>query len=141
VDAFLFDAPRFALYKQNITDTLVDWRASGLTLGPMIDRSPALQEARPLASNLSDIAEAGLQAMSYLSAGNAATTEWRDAQLAKLDEAAKPKAALEFVVTPGVRKLVIAAAELSQLKSTTSAEWKKRVTTLASPVVPPTNKP
>lgn len=141
VDAFLSDAPRFALYKQNITDTLVDWRASGLTLGPMIDRSPALQEARPLASNLSDIAEAGLQAMSYLSAGNAATTEWRDAQLAKLDEAAKPKAALEFVVTPGVRKLVIAAAELSQLKSTTSAEWKKRVTTLASPVVPPTAKP
>jgi len=41
--------------------------------------------------------------MSYLSAGHAATTEWRDAQLAKLDEAAKPKAALEFAVTTNVR--------------------------------------
>ena len=30
------------------------------------------------------------------------------------------------------RKLVIAAAELSQLRSTTPAEWKKRVTMLAT---------
>jgi hypothetical protein len=31
--------------------------------------------------------------------------------LSKLDEAAKPKAALELVVIPSVRKLIIAAAE------------------------------
>jgi hypothetical protein len=99
----------------------------------MIDRSPALQEARPLANNLSAIAATGLEAMSHLSAGEAATTEWRNEQLAKLDEAAKPKAALEFVVITSVRKLVIAAAELPQLNSTTPAEWKKRVDTQASP--------
>jgi hypothetical protein len=71
--------------------------------------------------------------MTYLSAGDAATTEWRDAQLAKLDEAAKPKAALEFVVVGNVRKLVIAAAELPQLKSSTPAEWRQRVNRLANP--------
>ena len=60
--------------------------------------------------------------MSYLSTGDAPTTEWRNAQLARLDEAAKPKAALEFVVITSVRKLVIAAAELRQLRSTTPAE-------------------
>jgi hypothetical protein len=49
--------------------------------------------------------------MSQITAGEAATTEWRDAQLAKLDEAAKPKAALEFVVIGSLRKLVITAAE------------------------------
>jgi len=73
---------------------------------------------------LSDIAQAGLEAMSHLTAGDAATAEWRDAQLAKLDEAAKPKAALEFVVIASVRELVIAAAELPGLKSSTPAECK-----------------
>jgi hexosaminidase len=137
VDAFLADAPRFALYRPNIDQTLVEWRTAGRALGPMIDRSPALQEARPLANNLSAIAEAALEAMSHLSAGDPATTEWRDAQLAKLDEAAKPKAALEFVVITSVRKLVIAAAELSQLRSTTPAEWQKRITTMATPSAAP----
>jgi len=137
VDAFLADAPRFALYRSNIDQTLVEWRTAGRALGPMIDRSPALQEARPLANNLSAIAEAALEAMSHLSAGDPATTEWRDAHLAKLDEAAKPKAALEFVVITSVRKLVIAAAELPQLRSITPAEWQKRITTMAAPSAAP----
>jgi len=47
--------------------------------------------------------------------------------------AGSPKAALEFVVIESVRKLVFGAAELSQLRSTTPAEWKKRVTTRAVP--------
>ncbi len=132
VDAFLSDAPRFALYRPNLEHTLAEWQTAGRALGPMIDRSAALQEARPLANNLSAIAEAGLEAMSYLSARDAATTEWRNEQLAKLDEAAKPKAALEFVVITSVRKLVIAAVELPQLRTITPAEWKKRVTTQAT---------
>lgn len=133
VDAFLSDAPRFDLYRANINNALAEWQRASLALGPMIDHSPALQEARPLASNLSDIAEAGLEAMSYLAAGDAATAQWRDVQLAKLDEAAKPKAALEFVVISSVRELVIAAVELPDLKSTTPAEWQKRIKTLAGP--------
>ncbi len=136
VDAFLSDAPRFALYRPNLERTLVEWQTAGHALGPMIDRSPALQEARPLANNLSVIADAGLEAISYLSAGDAATAEWRDAQLAKLDEAAKPRAALEFVVIKSVRKLVIAAAELPRLRSVTPAEWKGQVTTMAGPSTP-----
>lgn len=136
LDAFLSDAPRFALYRPNLEQTLAEWQSASRALGPMIDRSPALQEARPLANNLSIIAEAGLEAMSYLSNGVAPTTAWRDAQLARLDEAAKPKAALEFVVITSVRKLVIAAAELSQLRSTRPEEWKQRVNMMASPAAP-----
>jgi hexosaminidase len=137
VDAFLSDAPRFALYRPDLERTLVEWQTAGRALGPIIDRSPALQEARPLANNLSAIAAAGLEAIAHLSAGDAVTTEWRDAQLAKLDEAARPSAALEFVVITSVRKLVIAAAELPQLRSTTPAEWKKRVTMMATPSAAP----
>lgn len=111
VDGLLSDAPRFGLYRSDIRDSLTGWRDAGTALGPMIDRAPALEEARPLARNLADVAAAGLEAIAYLSTGNSATAQWRDAQLAKLDEAAKPKAALELVVIPSVRKLVIAAAE------------------------------
>lgn len=133
VDGLLSDAPRFQLYKESIRMTLTEWRDAGLALDPLIDQSPALHEAKPLAKDLSEIGVAGVEAMSYLSAGVAPTTEWRDARLARLDEAAKPKAALEFAIIPSVRQLVIAAAALPLLKSTTPAEWKRRVTTLASP--------
>jgi hexosaminidase len=133
VDGLLSDAPRFQLYKESIRMTLTEWRDAGRALDPLIDQSPALHEAKPLAKDLSEIGLTGLEAMSYLSAGVATTTEWRDARLAMLDQAAKPKAALEFPIIPSVRQLVIAAAELPQLKSTTPVEWKKRVITLASP--------
>src|SRR5713226_6228908 len=46
VDAFLSDAPRFALYRQEIDQTLLEWQNASRALGPMIDRSPALQEAK-----------------------------------------------------------------------------------------------
>lgn len=139
VDAFVSDAPRFAIYRPNVEHTLAEWLTASRELGPIIDRSAALQEARPLVSDLRNIGEVGLEAIAHLSSGDPVTLEWRDASLARLDEAAKPKAALEFVVIPSVRKLVIAAAELPQLKSTAPAEWKKRVTTLATPAA--TTKP
>ena len=133
VEGLLSDAPRFQLYREEINQALANWQDSSVALEPMINRAPALEEARPLARNLSDVSIAGLEALSYLKLGTTPTTEWRDAQLAKLDEASKPKAALEFVVISSVRKLVIAAAELPQLNSTPVTEWKKRVNTLASP--------
>jgi hypothetical protein len=136
VDNFLADAPRFALNRSELERTLAEWQTASRALGPIIDQSPALQEARPLANDLSAIAAAGLEAMSYLSAGDTPTKEWRQAHLARLDEAAKPKAALEFVIMTGVRKLVIAAGELPQLRSMTPAEWNKRVTMMASPMAP-----
>ena len=116
VDGFLADAPRSRLYRSEIRASLDNWRDAGIALDPMIDRAPALQEARPLAKNLAEVAAAGLEALAYLSTGDAPTAEWRDAQLSKLDEAAKPKAALELVVVPSVRKLVVAAAALPQLR-------------------------
>jgi hexosaminidase len=112
VDGLLADSPRYRLYSSDIRDSLSGWRDAGTALGPMIDRAPALQEARPLARNLGEVAATGLEALAYLSSGDAPTAQWRDAQLAKLDDAAKPSAALELVIVPSVRKLVIAAAQL-----------------------------
>src|SRR5437773_1814892 len=65
VDAFLSDAPRLALYRRNLEQTLAEWQTASRALGPMIDRSPALQEARPLGTNLAAIADVGLDALSH----------------------------------------------------------------------------
>ena len=108
VDAFLADAPRFQLYRAEISQALADWQTSGATLEPLIDRSPSLQEVKPLATNLSVLGETGLEAVSYLKLGLPSTPEWRTAAELKMDEAAKPYGALEFVVIPSVRKLILA---------------------------------
>jgi hexosaminidase len=137
VDGLLSDAPRFRLYREDLGETLTRWRDAGPALNALIDRSPALQEARPLASDLSEMGAAGLEAMSYLSAGVAPPAEWGDARLARLAEASKPKAALEFPVIQSVRQLVIAASELAQLKTMSATEWRERVKNLAAPKARP----
>jgi hexosaminidase len=132
VDGLLSDAPRFEASSQEIQNTLTEWRSVGPELQAIIDGSPALHEARPLAVDLSEMGTAGLEALSFLKKGIAPTVEWRDSRLAMLERAAQPKAALEFPIIPSLKELVIAAYELPQLKATTQSEWRKRVKELAA---------
>ena len=111
VDAFLADAPRFEAYRAEISQMLTDWQNSRTALAPIIDHSPALKEIKPLSSNLSALGGAGLETLSYLKPGAAATPEWRATALSKMDEAAKPYAALEIAVVPSVRKLILATGK------------------------------
>ena len=114
VREFLNDGPRYQLYRAELTQMLADWQTSGAALEPLIDRSPALKEIKPLAQNLTQLGDAGLEALSYLKLGIPPPREWRDASLAKVDEAAKPYGALEFAVIGGVKQLVNAAAEVKR---------------------------
>lgn len=132
VDELLSDAPRFQNEKENITHVLTRWHDVHPALTVMFDKNPILREAAPLVQNLSDISAAGLEAVSYLSAGTAPPAEWRASKLALMDSAAKPHAALEFPIIQSVRQLIVAAAELPNLKATTPAEWRERVKTIAS---------
>ncbi len=114
VKEFLDDAPRYQLYRSELSHMLADWQTSGASLEPMIDRSPALKEIKPLAHNLSHLGETGLEAISYLKLGMPPPREWRDTSLAKLEEAAKPYGALEFVVIGSMKQLVNAAADMGR---------------------------
>ena len=105
-------------------------------LEALIDRSPALAEARPLARDLSSAGDIGLEALSYMQQGVAPTAEWRDQRLAALAELEKPKAALEFPFMPALRELVHAAYEQTALRNTAPADWRKRVRELANPPKP-----
>jgi hexosaminidase len=131
VDALLSDAPRFNAHVERVRSMLLRWRNAGPDLEVMIDGSPALHEARPLAKDLEELGTTGLEALSYISSGVSPSTEWRDARLSALEQAARPKGALEFSVIPSLRQLVIAASELSLLRQMTPAEWKAQVKTLA----------
>ncbi|HZS05305.1 MAG TPA: family 20 glycosylhydrolase [Blastocatellia bacterium] len=131
VDGLLADAPRFQTNQESLRAMLTEWRDLRPTIDAMISRSAALRDAEPFARDLSELATAGLEALSHLSAGTAPSQEWREAKMAMIAQAAKPKAALEFVILSGVRQLVIAAAEAPQLKTTPQAEWIRRVKTLA----------
>jgi len=114
VSEFLNDGPRFQLYQAELSEMLAGWQTSGAALGPVIDRSPALKEIKPLAQNLTQLGETGLQAISYLKLNMPPPKEWRETSIAKLDEASKPYGALEFVVVSGVKQLVNSAAELKE---------------------------
>ena len=131
VDAMLSDAPRFDTAA--VHQMLTEWRDAGPELNSIIERAPALREAKPLADDLSDIAAIGLEAVGYITAGGVPAAQWRDAKLARLDQAAKPKEALEFANIRSVKLLVIAAAELPSLRQSSPAEWKARVKALANP--------
>src|ERR1051326_6386639 len=111
VREFLNDAPRYELYRAELSEMLADWQTSGASLGPMIDRSPALKEIKPLAQNLSQLGATGREPISYLKFGMPPPRGWRETSLAKVDEAAKPYGALEFVVIGAVKQLVNTAAD------------------------------
>jgi hexosaminidase len=130
VDGLVSDAPSFHTYQQNLRITLTQWRDARPGLDALIARSPLLKEAEPLAHDMSDLGTVGLEALTYLSGGVAPPNGWREDRLAVIERAAKPKAALEFVIIPSIKKLVIAAAEISQLKGSSAAEWERRVDTL-----------
>jgi hexosaminidase len=111
---FLKDGPRYQLYRSELTEALAQWQASGGQLEPVIAQSPALKEIQPLAKNLTSLGETGLQAIAYLSSRTPPPPGWREASMAKLDEAAKPYAALEFVVVAAVKDLVAGASEVKR---------------------------
>ena len=131
VDAFISDAPHFQSNASDLRSTLTSWRDAEVSLNVLFERAPALREAKPLAGDLANLGEIGLEALSYISTNVAPPPEWRDAKLTILAEAAKPKAALEFPTVKSVKNLVIAAGELSQLRNMSSSEWKKHVNSLA----------
>jgi len=133
VDGFLSDAPRFQLNASFLRLTLNDWRDAEPTLNVLTEKSPSLREAKPLVSDLGNLGEIGLEALSYIVRRVSPPTGWRESKVAILQEVEKPKAALEFPVVLGVRKLVVAAAEQNGLTSMSPADWKKRVDDLSKP--------
>jgi len=138
VDELLMDAPRFALRKAELTSTFESFRSIRPAIDRVIDQAPMLQEIAPVAADLAGLGSLGLEALSYLSTGTLPPADWRDAAIAKIDQAARPHAAVEIAIVPSMRKLVIAAAEVPQLAQLGPKAWVAKIEALAAP--PPVKK-
>ena len=134
VDAMLNDAPRFGIEHERLANVLTEWRNLHPQLYVQAEKSPIMREAEPLAGKLSEMSAAGLEALEYLANSITPPDAWRDEKLAMIERIAKPnpKSELEFPILPKIKLLVIAASEVTQLKTMSPAEWKARVTTLAA---------
>jgi hexosaminidase len=130
VDAMLADAPSFQKNQGGIKAMLSEWRDVRPALDVMIDKSPILREAEQLPRDLSEMGTAGLEALAYLAADIAPPAGWREVKLAILEQAAKPKAEVEFAMIGSVRKLIILAAERSSLKSIPQSQWQEKIKAL-----------
>ena len=145
VDAANTDAPNARIFNRTVDEMIADnstikiknmldeWRDAAEKLAPVMENSAALAEAKPLFENWRNLNAIGLEAVSYLEKNETPPADWQAAKLKMLDEIIKPKAALEFAIMPGMRSLVVAAAEMSNLKNLTPAERRERVRQLALP--------
>jgi hypothetical protein len=126
----LADSPSFRRDQESVKATLAKWRDVSPALDMLIARSPILFEAKQLPRDLSEIGSVGLEALSYFATETVPPAGWREAKLATLERAAKPKAEVEFVIINPIRKLIIVAAQMAELKNIPRTEWKTRVQTL-----------
>jgi hexosaminidase len=111
VHALLADAPRYYLNRSELEDTFRQWRNLQISAGPLMQKSPVLREGAAKVGDLSQMGEAGMEALMYLQSGMRPPSGWKEAKLAVMDEAAKPKALLRFVVLDPLRQLIVAASE------------------------------
>ena len=133
MDAMLGDVPRFALNRDRLRTIFTTWRDSRAELDALIERAPALKEVAPLAADLADLGTAGLASLDMLAQAATPLAEWRDSQIAILDRAGRPKAALEFPMVPMMRELVFAAMSQAEARTMKPDEWRNHVRTLAAP--------
>ncbi len=152
IDAANTDAPNARIFNRTVEEMLsgnstgntekirlmlTEWRDAAEKLAPVMEKSAALTEAKPLVEDWRNLSAVSLEAISYLEKKSAPPAEWRDAKLKMLEEIAKPKAALEFAVVPGVKLLIVAAVEMPNLKDVSPTERRERIRKMAFPNASP----
>ncbi|WP_263452126.1 beta-N-acetylhexosaminidase [Hyalangium gracile] len=136
VDDLLSDAPRFDRGAERLTRTFHQWREFHPELRQLLDNSPALHEARPLADALLLMAQTGLEALASLESGTTPRPGWREEALQRLNEAARPHGQVELATLQPLRELVLAAALQPEASALPAAAWQARVKAEALAAIP-----
>lgn len=97
-------------YIAQIRSLLASWRSKEGDLKRLLDSSPALAEARQLSDDFRTLNQTIQETLDALEKNMTQNAEWREARVKTLASVATPKAGVEFVTLPGVKKLVDAAA-------------------------------
>jgi len=128
VAALLDDAPRFRDRRERVRRMLEEWRAAYPQVRVMAEASPVMRDAWPPAKDLSDLSDAGLEALDFLSSGLTPSLAWRGEKAALFERVGQNDSDVELAALPTIRLLVVAASESAQLQTMSPAEWKARVT-------------
>ncbi len=96
--------------EKKITDQLIIWKDNHPGFLKTLRASPELQEAVSLSENLSQLAAAGLSAITFLHAGQPAGDAWLSGQLQIIQKAREQGARCELQVVDPIEKLIRAAA-------------------------------
>src|SRR5277367_3124846 len=110
VDQFIASKFQDAAAESHIRRKLTEWRDNDSALQPLLQNSFLLQEVAPVSQNLAALGAAGLQALDSIDAHKPTAAEWRQQQIAAIQQAAKPTADLVLVIAPAVQKLVEASS-------------------------------
>jgi len=82
------------------------WIAAAPAIEAKLATSPLLAPAQPRAQQLSQLATAGVEALTYLSKGTEAPAGWKQRNLALIEAAKKPQALVRFAFLPSLEELV-----------------------------------
>jgi hexosaminidase len=110
VDQFIANKFQDAAAESYVREQLTNWRDNDSALQPLLRNSFLLKEVAPVSQNLAALGAAGLQALDSIEARKSTAVEWRQQQIAAIQQAAKPTADLVLVVAPAVQKLVEATS-------------------------------
>ncbi len=118
----------------SLKGVIAEWVSIPSTIiGIDIQKPNIIAEAMPVAGDLLQTGMIAQEAIAWLESQKTPSAEWVTERLSRLDEAAKPKAAVELMIVKPVRELVIAAADQSRRASMSADEWLKYVKTKAAP--------
>ena len=148
IDAAQADAPNARIFNKSVEAMLsenspqsaekirlmlTEWNEAQFKLAPLFEVRASLAEAKPLLDTWRGLNEITLEAVSYLEKKETPPEGWREEKLKKLDEIAKPKAALEFAFVPGVKMLIVGAVEMPRLADAAPAERLEQIRKAAFP--------
>jgi hexosaminidase len=140
VDALLDDAPRFDRGRSELLEMFATWNDAAGKLGPLVERAPALHEARSLVPALRTLSDTGQTALAWMRQQGTPPQEWTDQSLATIATAVQPVAQVEFPIADALRRLIVAASMAGQTASMAPDEWKRAVVERATVKAPPPTK-
>ena len=111
IDSFLVDPAHGGA---RLTAILNGWKAAVPAVHEAVSTHLVLAEVAPRVQEFDWLANTGLEAVNYIQTHTAPPPEWAASKNAMLEEAAKPKGGVRFVVLDPLRKLVHAAAGITQ---------------------------